>query len=98
MTDLSKQLGEIKRRHTDLAQHWFHGGSALHKDVAALLHIIEVEIPGMLRALALEYDGMKKACGIANLEMSSLACSALAEEMRNQATLIESLTNEKEKG
>lgn len=93
--DLSKQLGEIKRRHLkDVAD---REGTPLNKwqaDRAALLHIIEVQIPGMLRARA---SDLRKAAVLGS--GSTIAKMRFAaEKIEAQATHIESLTKDNANG
>lgn len=101
MSDLSKQLGEIKRRDADHKTWLFtndgmvSGSTTAETDRAALLNIIEVQIPGMLKSRANTVEAF-------NTKEDWFGRRAeIANELRRQATLIESLTkdkaNEKEK-
>lgn len=93
MTDLSKQLGEIKRRDKrDVFSRPFQ--DEVYHDRAALLHIIEVQIPGMLRARA---SDLRKAAVLGS--GSTIAKMRFAaEKIEAQATLIESLTKDNANG
>lgn len=97
MTDLSKELGEIKRRHLkDVAD---REGTPLNKwqaDRAALLHIIEVEIPGILRARADDHSKEVTPLDKANYVIEATWHAGAATGFRDAATLIESLTKKEE--
>lgn len=98
MTDLSKQLGKIKRQHE---RDVFRSPcpEKAHNDRAALLHIIEVQIPGMLRERVEELDKERRT---AEFYTAKFGLAAGAQELSDMADAIESLTkdnaNEKENG
>lgn len=98
MTDLSKQLGEIKRRDVSDAAQPYAGINKMQalNDRSRLLHIIEVEIPGMLRARATALHNKAEQFDDKGDEVTAAACRDTATELSLQAALIESLTKKEE--
>lgn len=95
MTDLSKELGEIKRRDVSDAAQPYAGINKMQalNDRSRLLHIIEVEIPGMLRARVEELDKERRA---AENYTARFGFATSAQELSDMADAIESLTKKEE--
>jgi len=99
MTDLSKQLEEIKRVWCNGTPDTFSpldsaGSEEAVATIQRLLHIIEVEIPGMLRARADAHSKEVAPLDKANYAIEATWHAGAAEGVREVASLVENLTED----